>query len=183
MNVKLETDYSEQSPGLPQLGLSHYALVAGTCLLLWVLLTGSLDKQELLAGVLVSLLVTVLFAPRLTIFTGFRFSLLAPWHIVSYLGNFLIALLRANFDLAGRVLSPSLPINPQMVEVKTALKSPLARLLLANTITLTPGTLTVEVQGDTLQVHWVNCPPGIRPQAATEMVAADFEKHIGRFLL
>ncbi len=178
MNDDLNSVVEYDSPGLP-----HYALVAGVSLLLWVLLTGSLGAQELLTGIVVSVLITVLFARRLRIFTGFRFSLMAPIYILSYLGNFLVALLRANLDLAGRVLSPDLPINPQMVEVTTNLKSPLGKLLLANTITLTPGTLTVDVEGDRLQVHWVNCPSGISPQAATDAIAADFEKHISRFLL
>jgi len=161
----------------------HYALVAGACMLLWMLLTGSLDKQELMTGAIVSFLVTALFSSRLAIFTGFRFSWLAPLYIFSYLGVFLIALLRANFELAVRVLTPSLPIRPKMVEVKTALKSPLAKLMLANTITLTPGTLTVDLIDDCLQVHWVNCPPGITSQAATEQIVGNFEKHIGRFLI
>ncbi len=161
----------------------HYALVAGTSMLLWTLLTGTLDRQELITGGFVSFLVTALFTSRLAIFTGFRFSWLAPFYIFSYLGIFLIALLRANFDLSVRVLSPSLPIRPKMVEVKTALKSPLAKLMLANTITLTPGTLTVDVIDDRLQVHWVNCPPGSTSQTATQEIVANFEKHIGRFLI
>jgi len=177
------TESIQQADGDPAaLGWQHYALVAGTSLLLWVLLTGTLNPQELLTGAVVSLAVTALFARRLTIFSGFRFTPMAPLYILSYLGNFLLALVRANFDLAGRVLSPSLPIHPDIVEVKTQLKSPLAKLLLANTITLTPGTLTVDVEGDTLLVHWVNCPPGIDTKMATAQIAADFEQHISRFL-
>jgi len=171
---------AEQYPSA--LGWQHYALVFATSLLLWVLLTGTLNSQELLSGAVVSLVVTILFARRLAIFGGFRFTFLAPFYILSYLGNFLLALVRANFDLAGRVLSPSLPIHPELVEVKTSLKSPLAKLLLANTITLTPGTLTVDVEGDTLLVHWVNCPPGINTKMATAQIAGDFEQHISRFL-
>jgi multicomponent Na+:H+ antiporter subunit E len=161
----------------------HYAFVAGVSMLLWILLTGSLDRQELIAGGVVSFLVTVLFTSRLTLFTGLRFSWLAPVYLLYYFGNFLIALLRSNFDLAMRILSPSLPIRPEMVEVRTVLKSPLAKLMLANTITLTPGTLTVDVIGDRLQIHWVYCPPGTTSQSATEQIVTDFEKHIGRFLI
>jgi multicomponent Na+:H+ antiporter subunit E len=161
----------------------HYALVAGVSMVLWLLLTGSLEPQEIIAGAVVSLLVTVIFGARFTIFTGFRFSWLAPLHILSYLASFVVALVRANFDLAGRVLSPSLPIRPAMVEVRTRLKSPLGKLLLANTITLTPGTLTVDVIGDRLQIHWVYCPDGMTAEQATTQIAARFEKHLSRFLL
>jgi multicomponent Na+:H+ antiporter subunit E len=150
---------------------------------LWLLLTGSFDAQEIIAGAVVSVLVTILFGARFTIFTGFRFSWLAPLYILSYLASFLVALVRANFDLARRVLAPSLPIRPAMVEVTTNLKSPLGKMLLANTITLTPGTLTVDVIGDRLLVHCVNCPEGMSTEQATAQIAARFEKYLGRFLL
>jgi multicomponent Na+:H+ antiporter subunit E len=162
---------------------SHYALVFFVALLLWLLLVGNLNRDELLAGVLVAVAVTLLFGSRFTIFTGFRFSWLAPLYIVSYLGHFFVALVRANLDLAARVLAPSLPIKPALVEIKTNLQSPLGKLLLANTITLTPGTLTVDVTEDRLLVHWVYCPPGTELQQATEKIAAAFEKHLSRFLI
>ena len=53
---------------------SHYTLVFFVSLLLWVLLTGNLNRDELAAGAIVSLMVTLLFGSRFTIFTGFRFS-------------------------------------------------------------------------------------------------------------
>jgi len=148
---------------------SHYALVFFIALLLWVLLAGNLNRDELVAGAFVSLIVTLLFGSRFTIFTGFRFSWLAPVYVLTYLGNFFVALVRANLDLAARVLTPSLPINPALVEI--------------NTITLTPGTLTVDVVEDRLLVHWVYCPPGTDMQRATEKIAAAFEKHLSRFLI
>jgi multicomponent Na+:H+ antiporter subunit E len=147
------------------------------------MLTGSLDIQELAAGSVVSLAVTLLFGARFTILTGFRFSWLAPWYILMYLGHFFVALVRANLDLAARVLSPSLPINPALIEIRTGLRSPLGRLLLANTITLTPGTLTVDVEDDRLLVHWVYCPPGTDLQQATAKISAAFERHLSRFLI
>ena len=152
------------------------------CLLLWVLLTGTLEYTELTAGILVALAITLLFGKRFHLFTGLRLTPLLPLHIAVYLGHFLLALVRANIDLALRVLKPSLPIRPHLIEVKTNLKSPLGKLLLANTITLTPGTLTVDVLEDTLLVHWVYCPPGTDAVQATHEIAATFENNLGRFL-
>lgn len=172
-----------EGTGIPPLGRSHYLFVFFVCLLLWLLLAGNLDSQELLAGVLVSGLVTLLFGSRFSIFTGFRFSWLAPLYILQYLGDFFLALMAANFELARRILTPSLPIRPEMVELHTNLKSPLGKMLLANTITLTPGTLTVDVGGDMLLVHWVYCPPGTDTRQATELIAASIEKRLARFLL
>jgi multicomponent Na+:H+ antiporter subunit E len=174
---------SSSTSELPAFSWRHYALVFGVSLLLWLLLVGNLKTDEILAGVLVAFLVTLLFGSRFGIFTGFRFSWLAPVYIGVYLGHFLVALLRANIDLARRVLSPSLPIRPQLVEISTGLKSPLGKMLLANTITLTPGTLTVDVVDDRLLVHWVYCPPGTDMQQATQQIAAAFEANLSRFLL
>jgi len=180
----VSSEYESDTIGQPgPVTWQHYALVAAVSMVLWLLLTGSLDKQEIITGVVVSFLVTTIFGARFTIFTGFKFSWLAPLHILSYLAIFFVALVRANFDLAVRILSPSLPIRPAMVEVRTRLKSPLGKMLLANTITLTPGTLTVDVIGDRLQIHWVYCPRDMTMEQATEQIAAGFEKRLGRFLL
>ena len=48
-----------------------------------------------------------------------------------------------------------MPIDPAIVRIKTNLKHPTARLLLANAITLTPGTLSVELKGEWFYIHWV----------------------------
>jgi len=180
VSSEYESDVTEQHNAV---SWRHYALVAGVSMALWLLLVGSFDAQEIITGGVVSVLVTAIFGARFTIFTGFRFSWSAPLYILSYLASFLVALVRANFDLAVRVLSPSLPIRPEMVEVRTSLKSPLGRMLLANTITLTPGTLTVDVIGDRLLIHWVYCPEGMSTEQATAQIAARFEKYLSGFLL
>ena len=58
--------------------------------------------------------------------------------------------------MAYRVLNPYLPIKPGIVRIKTSLTSEFAKTILANSITLTPGTLTVEVDGEDFYVHWIN---------------------------
>ncbi|MEA3302193.1 MAG: Na+/H+ antiporter subunit E [Pseudomonadota bacterium] len=161
---------------------AHYAFVFSISLLLWVLLSGSLAWEEVVLGAFVSLMITLLFGSRFTIYNGIKFSFMAPLYVLLYLLHFFKELIKANFELAMRVLTPSLPIRPQMVEIKTTLKSPLGRMLLANSITLTPGTLSVDVTGDTILVHWVYCPPGTDAKMATDAIAASFERHIKRFL-
>lgn len=162
--------------------LAHYVFTFAVSMLLWVLLVGNLHPQEILAAVVVALLVTAVAAPRLGIFTGMRFTLSAPVHLVRYLIRFFSALVIANLDVARRVLAPSLPIRPAVVEVRTELKSALGRMLLANSITLTPGTLVIDVRGDRLFVHWIDCPPGTDLEQATRVIAAGFEQSIKGFL-
>lgn len=160
----------------------HYLFAFLALLGLWLLLVGNLQEQEVIAGVIGSFLIVLAVGPGLGIFSGIRFSLAAPVHFLLYLAHFLIVLVRANLDVARRVLSPSLPIRPGVVEVKTRLTSNLGRLVLANSITLTPGTLSVDVQGDTILVHWIDCPPGVDIDAATRAIVGSFDRHISGFL-
>jgi multicomponent Na+:H+ antiporter subunit E len=130
----------------------------------------------------VAIVTLVLARGRSGIFSGIRWSFALPGHIATYLWVFGIALYRSNIDVARRVLSPSLPLRPGVVQIRTGLTSAMGRLLLANSITLTPGTLTVDVEDDRMTIHWIDCPPGIDLEAATAAIAADFERYLSRFV-
>ena len=160
----------------------RFLLASCGLFLIWLLMVGSLDAAELLFGLVVVLLTALFSAPHLTLLDGLKLSPMLPWQVLRYLGVFLWALLAANLDMARRVLSPRLPIRPAMVEVETALRSDLGRLLLANSITLTPGTLSVDLLGDRLQVHWIDSSPGTDLEAATRAIAAGFEHFLREFL-
>jgi len=86
-------------------------------------------------------------------------------------------MIKSNIRLATVVLDPALPINPGIVKVRTKLKRPMARLLLANSITLTPGTLTLELEGEWLYIHWVTVD-STDIEAATESIVAGFERYL-----
>lgn len=159
-----------------------YALVFAACLLVWLLLSSSLDPVELGSGVLAAAVVTLLTGKRAAIFSGLSVGPAALLGMLRYLGAFSVALVKANIDLAARVLNPALPIRPVVVEVETRLKSRLGRLLLANSITLTPGTLSIDYVGDRLLVHWVYCPPGSDINSATREIVVGFEEHLMEFL-
>ncbi len=109
--------------------------------------------------------------------------------LLRFVALFFVALVRANIDMARRVLTPALPIDPVVVEIESALVSPLGRLLLANSITLTPGTLTVDSAPGRLQIHWIDgtslngCgDTQERLQQATAAIATPFETEIRKFL-
>ncbi len=76
--------------------------------------------------------------------------------IVYLFGPFALGLIKANIDVAGRVITGK--INPGIVKVKSNLESDFAVTMLANSITLTPGTLTVDLDNSTneLYVHWID---------------------------
>jgi multicomponent Na+:H+ antiporter subunit E len=161
---------------------SHGLFLYIVSFLLWLLLTASLDPAEIVAGLIVAAVVTLASRPHLSLFSGLRLSPRSVLPFLSYLVVFLIALIRANFDMARRVLSPSLPLRPGVVEVKTQLRSSIGRLILANSITLTPGTLTVDIRGETILIHWIDIPPGSDVESATRDITHKFERHLTGFV-
>lgn len=142
----------------------------------WILLAG-IDSQELIAGAVVSFVISLLFLERLRILEDIRLSMKAIIYGLIYIFVFAGELIKSNLDVARRVLSPSLPINPGIVKVKTKLKTPLGRAFLANSITLTPGTLTVEMKDEYFYIHWIDVT-GTDIKSASEMIVAKFEKYL-----
>lgn len=145
--------------------------------LLYLAIAGSLDRQEIIAAAVVALLLVWVSRRTVRLSTKIRGSGRAIVSALAFPLIFLKALVLSNLDVARRVLLPSLPINPGIVKVKTKLKSPLGRLVLANSITLTPGTLTVESHDEWLYIHWVDVKEG-SVAAATEAIVRQFEKHL-----
>ncbi|MGD2019765.1 MAG: Na+/H+ antiporter subunit E [Thiohalocapsa sp.] len=148
-----------------------------TLLLFWLMLMGSLTLDALIVGVLASLLIAVLYPNGISFFTEFRATPEAFVAGLRYYGYFFRELVKSNLRLTAIVLSPSLPIRPGIVKVRTGLKSRMGRLMLANSITLTPGTLTVEMDDEWLYVHWTNVASD-DIEAATSEIVAGFERYL-----
>jgi len=123
---------------------------------LWLLLTWAPGVADVFVGVVVALLVATLLSH---IYPDDPHKALDPrrvfWFLV-YIPYFLLYCVRANLDVAYRVLHPDMPIRPGIVKVRTELTSEMAKTFLANSITLTPGTLTVDIDGPDLYIHWIN---------------------------
>lgn len=146
-------------------------------LLFWVLLDASLSIQVLLTGALVATLLVAIFPSYGYLFAGTKKSWEVPLIILKYASLFLRELTKANIDVARRVIAPQVRINPGIVEIKTQLTHPTYRLILANSITLTPGTLTVEIEGDSLFIHWIDVT-GHDVETATREISAKFESYL-----
>jgi multicomponent Na+:H+ antiporter subunit E len=65
----------------------------------------------------------------------------------------IIQILKSNIDVCKRILDPKLPINPQLVKIKSTQASNLAKVIYANSITLTPGTISIDLDGSEIEVH------------------------------
>ena len=144
-----------------------------------MLLTWSVDPEELAAGALVSALVAL---PTHTRFSAKGFRWLHPRRVLCallYAPLFLWEMLKANLDVAYRVLHPKRPIRPGIVRTKTRLKSNLGKVTVANSITLTPGTITLEVDGDDLYIHWIYVRE-TEPEKVYEAIPGPFERCLRR---
>lgn len=146
-------------------------------LLFWILLNNTFDPLILGVGAGLALLLSLLFCRRCNVFREVKLTPRAFGYTFIYLGVFFVELLKSNLDVARRVLSPRLPINPGIVEVKTGLSSKMGRMILANSITLTPGTLTVDIQDDKLFIHWIDVKSEDIHEA-TQAIVRKFEKYL-----
>ncbi len=148
-----------------------------TLLLFWLLLSASLAVESVVIGAVIAGVVALTLSANLSYLSGYRFTLASLAATVAYVGFFLVELVKANLAMATLVLKPDLPVRPAIVRVRTSLRNPIARLLLANSITLTPGTLSVEMKGEWLYVHWVVAET-TEAEAATRAIAAGFERYL-----
>ena len=144
---------------------------------IWIAFVSSLNPQELLVGFIFSFFSAYFYAPH---FNEAGLQNLAPKRIFTllrYLPVFFWEMVKANLDVAYRVLSPKMPINPGIVEFKTTLTSSVGKLALANSITLTPGTLTMDIIDDRYFIHWIDVSTQ-DTEKATQKIAGHFEKYL-----
>jgi multicomponent Na+:H+ antiporter subunit E len=148
-----------------------------TLLLIWLIANGTLATDSVLTGVVITAAIALVFAAYSRVYSVIRWSPRVIYNYLLYLGVFLHELVKANLNVMRIVFSRHIDIHPGIVEIKTSLQSPIGRLALANSITLTPGTLVVDMRGDSLFIHWINVT-ATDPAAATQEIAGRFEKYL-----
>jgi multicomponent Na+:H+ antiporter subunit E len=122
---------------------------------------GLWSSAELIIGAVLAVVVGALLKNR---FIGSDLRMLNPrrWlTFIVYLFPFFWAMAKANIDVAYRVITGR--INPAILKIDPKLDRDLAVTMLATSITLTPGTLSVDVDEETneLYVHWINIDPEV----------------------
>ncbi len=120
----------------------------------WVLLSGHYTPLLLGLG-LASVVFVVAIALRMDVVDHEGH----PVHLTTrFLGYWIwlsVEIVKANIDVARRIWSPSLPIDPVMIRLRTSQPTELGQVIYANSITLTPGTVSVRLKGDEVLVHAV----------------------------
>ena len=144
---------------------------------------GLWSYEELLFGLILSL-ITGLVARTIFVKKSFRMANPVRWFMfLGYLiGPFFIGMAKANIDVAYRVITGR--INPGIVKISPDLKTDLGITMLANSITLTPGTLSVDIDEDKndLYIHWINVKKEALKERPvdTKYICGEFPKWIRR---
>jgi multicomponent Na+:H+ antiporter subunit E len=141
----------------------------------WPFVDGRIDRQVAIAGLIASFIVAVLFVEVLPKEHRVFVSPVRLFWGLIYIPVFFYYVMKANLDVVYRALHPKMPIKPGIVKIKTILKTESGITALANSITLTPGTLTVDLTDDGfLYIHWINVKSDDIEQA-TKLIARRFE--------
>jgi len=148
----------------------------------WLLFTGDLSLSSLLIGLIFSFLIALL---TYSLFfhekEAHKRSLLPRVYL---LGLYLLVMIFKMYVASFKVLFSIIrgEINPRVVHFRTRLKSDLARVILANSITLTPGTISLHLDDDHLIVHWLNAKTR-HSKYAGELIKEQFEKLLKRIFV
>jgi multicomponent Na+:H+ antiporter subunit E len=130
-----------------------HALSLGTLLgLLWLLLSGILEAWLLLLG-LGSVIVVLVFANRMDVIDHEGHPIHISWRALLYWPWLAREIAKANWDVARVILSPKMPITPKILRIKATQVTELGHVFYANSITLTPGTVTLRLANGAMDVH------------------------------
>ena len=125
--------------------------------LMWVVFNGRIAWDVIVTGIIISGLLTW-FLQRFTSWSLQKDLLYVKkgGQIIGFLATLVIEVVKANVHVIALVLSPKPKIKPQIVYIKTKAKTPMGKVALANSITLTPGTITIDVGDDWICVHAID---------------------------
>ena len=151
----------------------HYLLVAITLLFFWLFLSGHFTLFVIGLGVL-SVLLVVWFLRRMDRTDNEPITLRPSLGLLGYAGWLFKCVVQSNIDVAIRIWDPKLPIQPSWGRLDTKVSSSLEKTLYANSITLTPGTLTTDVRDDHFLVH------SLSQEGIAELREGEMERRIRR---
>ena len=158
------------------MNIKHFIATYIIVFAFWILLSAHFDAFHVGAGIVCSAIVA--YSSHDLLFTGTgNHTLTKIVRFIAYLPWLIYQIVLANIDVAKRALSPRMPIDPRVVTFKTMLKSDVARTALANSITLTPGTVTIDIVDDVFYVH------AIAKEPADDLLKGAMERRIAHIFM
>lgn len=155
-----------------------YAVVFFLLFTNWVIWSGMFDAFHLSLGVISCAVVT--FTTHDLLFKEGRVSgkhLREAIRFIQYIPWLIYQIVMANLHVARLALSPRMPIDPELIKFKSSLKSELSRVTFANSITLTPGTITADIVDGEYYVH------ALSKKTADDLMTGDMEKRVAHVFL
>lgn len=137
----------------------------------WLLWSGQF-KPLLLGLGAISCVLTVYLTRRMGYFENEVFALRFGLRLFAYWGWLAKEVVRSSIDVARVVLDPRLPINPQVFEIKASASHPVDQAILGNSITLTPGTLALDVHRGVIKVH------SLTEAGAEELMSGEMDRRV-----
>lgn len=154
------------------------------CYIIWIAFTLTFATEELIGGVVASFVASLL-ASKFFVHEEplYIFNFKRIYNVIAYIPLFIRELIKANIDVAKRSFNPKLPINPGIVKVPTDLKSEYGLAMLCDSITLTPGTISMDVTEEDgknyIYIHWIDVQSK-DPAEAGNMIKGSLESGVGR---
>lgn len=143
--------------------------------LFWLLLSGHYTPFLMAAGLASSLLI-VWFSDRfMSVVDREGHPIHLGLNALTYWPWLLWEIAKSAWDVTKRILDPKLPISPVLVRLKASQRGAAGRVTYANSITLTPGTITIELEGDRLLVH------ALTREGAESLAGGDMDRRVCRF--
>ncbi len=142
--------------------------------ILWLLLSGHYVPLLLSLG-LMSVIFVVCLARRMDVADHEAQPVhLRPHAVLAYWGWLLRQIILSSIDVCRRIISPGMPISPTIVRIHSTQSSDLGRVIYANSITLTPGTISIDVRGEMIEVH------ALTGTGATDLEAGEMNRRVTR---
>jgi multicomponent Na+:H+ antiporter subunit E len=142
----------------------------------WLIFSGHFDPLHISLGLICTSLVALFSYDLLLPDVTFPTKLLSTWRFLGYVPWLISRIVVANLHVVYLVLRPG-EIRPRLVRFKTSLTGDLSRVTLGNSITLTPGTLTMDIDGGEFYVH------ALSDKAAADVVTGEVERRVAHVFL
>jgi len=142
----------------------------------WMLLSGEFSlRHGLVLGLgVASVILVVLIAVRMDVVDHEGHPVHLTVRFVGYWLWLLVEIVKSSLDVTRRIWSPSLPISPTMYILKAGQPGELGQVIYANSITLTPGTVTVRLDGGDIMVH------AIAREVGDWLAAGEMDRRVNR---
>ena len=149
----------------------HALCLGGVLGLLWLLLSGIFEVWLLALG-LGSIIVVVIFSNRMDVIDHEGHPIHISWRALLYWPWLAWEIVKANWDVARVILSPKMPITPKVLHIKATQVTELGHVFYANSITLTPGTITLSLENGAMDVH------SLTPIAEEGLLSGEMDRRV-----